>query len=126
MSRNKKLSDKEFWIILRDCGGLYARTRDAIKNQFGIEYSRQAARERALKNPDEFEDILEESLDLAEESLRDLMQSDDERIKFQAVSLFLKTKGKIRGYTEQQEIKKLDEIKVNVNVVSNKVQEIFE
>lgn len=103
-ARGKKISDKQFLSILRENAGLYAKTARAIYDQFGIKISRQAVRERALSFPDELADIEEENLDIAEEGLHSLMKSDDERIRFQAIQLFLKTKGKPRGYTEKAEL----------------------
>ena len=96
--KKKRLSEKEFWAILRKNAGIYARTAKAIYNEYGIEYSRQAVRDRALKKPELLEDIIEESLDVAEESLRSLMFSKNERIRFNAIEFFLRTKGRERGY----------------------------
>jgi len=96
-----RLSEKEFWAILRKNAGIYARTAKAIYNEYGIEYSRQAVRDRALKKPELLEDIIEESLDVAEESLRSLMFSKNERVRFNAVEFFLRTKGRERGYVEK-------------------------
>ncbi len=96
-----RLSEKEFWAILRKNAGIYARTARAISDKYGIEYSRQAVRDRALKKPELYEDIIEESLDIAEESLRSLMLSKNERVRFNAVEFFLRTKGRERGYVEK-------------------------
>jgi len=102
MGKNKKISDKEFLTLLRENGGLFARTSKAIKAQFDIEYSRQAVRDRALKNPKELADIEEENLDIAEEGLHSLMKSEDERIKLRSIEIYLKTKGRKRGYLEKE------------------------
>lgn len=99
--KKKRLSEKEFWAILRKNAGIYARTARAILNEYGIEYSRQAVRDRALKKPELLQDITEESLDVAEESLRSLMLSKNERVRFNAVEFFLRTKGRERGYVEK-------------------------
>lgn len=99
--KKKRLSDKEFWAILRKNAGIYARTARAILDKYDIEYSRQAVRDRALKKPELLQDIVEESLDVAEESLRSLMLSKNERIRFNAVEFFLRTKGRERGYVEK-------------------------
>lgn len=99
--KKRRLSEKEFWAILRKNAGIYARTAKAIYNEYGIEYSRQAVRDRALKKPELLEDIIEESLDIAEESLRSLMFSKNERIRFNAIEFFLRTKGRERGYVEK-------------------------
>jgi len=101
--RVKKLSDKQFFEVLRSCAGLYARTARKITRELGIPYTRQAVRDRALANPDELEDINEEAIDLAEETLHSLMRSKDERIAIQAVKLYLTTKGGKRGYTQRSQ-----------------------
>jgi len=103
MGNNKKISDKEFFAILRENAGLFARTARAIAKQFNIEYSRQAVMDRALKNKDIYNDILEENIDVAEEGLHSLMRSKIETVRMRAIELYLKTKGKNRGYIERQE-----------------------
>jgi len=104
MGASKKISDEQFLSILRENGGLFARTAREIKKYFGIEYSRQAVRDRADKHPDEYLDILEENLDIAEEGLMSLIRSKNENIRLRACELVLKTKGKKRGYIESQQI----------------------
>jgi len=104
MPKIKKISDKEFLTILRENAGLFSRTARAIQKQFGIEYTRQAVRERALKHPEILKDIEEENIDIAEEGLHSLMRSKNETIRLKAVELFLKTKGRRRGYSEKIEI----------------------
>jgi len=103
LAKNKKISDKEFLTILRENAGLFARTATAIQGQFDIEYSRQAVRTRALNFPEELDDIEEENIDVAEEGLHSLMQSENERMKLKAIEIFLKTKGKKRGYSTKVE-----------------------
>ena len=98
------LTDDEFFQILRDNAGLYARTAKAVTETYGIPYSRQAVRERALKQPEILTDIEEEGLDLAEGGMRDLMISHNEDIKFKSCQFVLKTKGKKRGYVERTEV----------------------
>ena len=108
-----KLSDSEFLKILRENAGIFARTSKAIEKKFGIKYSRQAVRERALKHPDELKDIEEENLDVAESGLHSLMRSKDERIKLKACLDYLKTKGRNRGYYEKS-------VNVNQNIAYTK------
>ena len=103
MAKLRKISDKEFLAILRENGGLYARTAKAIENQFKIRYSRQAVRDRAVKFPEEVADIEEENVDIAEEGLHSLMRSENETVRLRAIELYLKTKGKKRGYIEKTE-----------------------
>jgi len=104
MNKGSKLSDQQFLSILRENAGLYARTARAIRKQFKIDYSRQAVKERAEHHPEELLDICEENLDIAEEGLHSLMRSSNETVKLKAIELFLKTKGKKRGYVERQEV----------------------
>ncbi|NDW11966.1 hypothetical protein D0T50_03560 [Bacteroides sp. 214] len=100
----KRLSDKEFWTVLRENAGLYARTARAITKIFGIPYTRQSVKARAEKKPELLDDILEENFDIAEEGLHSLMRSKNESVRFRAVEFFLKTKGKERGYVERTEL----------------------
>ena len=95
-----KISDKDFLAILRVNGGIFAKTARAIREQLGVEITRQAVRDRALKHPDELADIEEETADLAEQGLHELLRSDNEAIRFRAIDLYLKTKGRKRGYVE--------------------------
>ena len=95
-----KLSDKEFLAVLRESAGLYSRTVRMIKKVYDIDISRQAVRERALKHPEELEDIREENIDIAEEGLHGLIRSRNENIKLRACETYLKTIGRTRGYVE--------------------------
>ena len=53
-------------------------------------------------------DIDEENIDVAEEGLHGLMRAKNENIKLRAIDLYLKSKGKKRGYYDRQEITGLD------------------
>lgn len=100
-----KLTDKEFWEELRKQGGIFARTARAIKAKYKIKYTRQAVRDRALKEPDRYDDILEENIDNAEEQLHTIfLTSRNERNRLQAVQFYLRTIGRKRGYIERQEV----------------------
>ena len=99
-----KITSAEFWAVLRENGGVFQATADAISKEFGITYTRQAVRERALAKPEELKDIEDRNIDLAETGLHSLMQTKNESIKLKACELFLKTKGKKRGYVERQEL----------------------
>jgi hypothetical protein len=115
--RARKLSDKQFVAILRKNAGIYARTARAIEKEFGIDYSRQAVRIRAERFPDVMADILEESVDIAEEGLHDLMRSSLPNIRLKAIELFLKSKGSHRGYHQKDSVNHTGEVSVNVTFV---------
>ena len=106
-----KIADEQFFAILRENAGLFARTARAIETQFGIKYSRQAVHLRAQKHPDILADIDEENLDIAEEGLYSIMRSKSETVRLDAVKFYIKHKGRKRGYVEKTEtdirIKKL-------------------
>jgi len=97
-SYNYKLSDAEFWAILRENGGLYARTARAIQSRYGINYTRQAVKSKAESNPELLEDIKEEAVDLAEEVVVGIMLKGRNAEKLKAAELILKSKGGARGY----------------------------
>ena len=100
----RKISDKKFLAILRENSGLFAKTAEAIEKQCKITYTRQSVRDRALKHPDEFVDIIEETIDVAEDGLLTLMKSKNERVKLAAIETFLKAKAKDRGYVDRREL----------------------
>jgi hypothetical protein len=99
-----KVTDAEFWSELRKNKALYSRTARALELKHNITYSRQAVKERAEKDLDQLNDIVEENLDVAEEVHHKLMMSKDEKIQIKASQFYLKNKGKGRGYVEKQQI----------------------
>lgn len=117
MAKLRKLSDKEFWAILRKNAGLFARTARAIEKEFGFPYSRQAVRERAEKQPTLLADILEETVDIAEEGLHDLMRSPLPNIRLKAIELYLKSKGSHRGYHQKDTVSHSGEVAVSVTFI---------
>ncbi len=100
----QKLTDKQFLAILRENGGLYARTARAIEEKYGTTFTRQAVRQRAEKHPEELKDIEEEIIDVAEEGLQTLIRKGEDRTKLRAIEIYLKTKGRTRGYIESSHI----------------------
>lgn len=107
------LGETEFLTILRENGGLYAKTAKAISELTGIPISRQAVYQRAQNYPEVLKDIKEEIIDGAEDGLADLMKCDDNRIKLEAIKLYLKTQAKSRGYIEKQEVDLSGSININ-------------
>lgn len=115
--RGLKLSNKKFWAILRKNGGLYARTARAIEKEFGIKMTRQSVRVRAERDPKLLQDILDESVDLAEEGLQDLMRSPLPNIRLKAIELYLKAKGAGRGFHSKDSVSHSGEVAVNVKFI---------
>jgi hypothetical protein len=107
------LGETEFLIILRENGGLFTQTAKAISEQTGEPYSRQAVRQRAERYPEVLADIKEQMIDNAEGGLGELMQSQDGRIRLEAIKLYLKTQAKSRGYVEKQEVDLSGSININ-------------
>lgn len=100
-----KLSDNEFLTILRENAGIYARTARAINKAFpGMQYTRQAVRQRAETFKDELLDIQEENIDVAEEGLHSLMRSKNQQVQLKAINLFLQAKGRVRGYGDRLDV----------------------
>lgn len=103
-----QLTEDEFLSILRANAGLFARTARAITETYGINYSRQAVRDRALNYKDVLEEIQEEGLDTAEFGMRELLVDPDKEIKFKSCKYVLGTLGKKRGYVERTEVNQVD------------------
>src|SRR5579862_1928035 len=96
---NYKLSDEEFLIVLKENSWLYGPTARAIQQKYGISFSRQAVRERALKFPDSDKEMREEVIDLAEDALiSTIKQNDNPALRLKAAIYVLNNTGKGRGY----------------------------
>lgn len=123
-----KITKKIFLDALRANAGLYSRTARFINKTYGIKISRQAVFQRAQKYPGELQDIQEENIDLAEEGLHGLMRSSNEQVRFRAIELFLKTKGRHRGYQSNIDLnidfEKLsdDQLELIVNQLLQKIK----
>lgn len=114
-AKQQALTKKEFLAILRENGGLFARTARAIEKKYNRTYSRQAVQARALKYPKELADIEEENIDVAEEFLHGAIRdAKNKTVQIKAVELYLKTKGRTRGYG--------DKLDITGNVTSNVVE----
>jgi len=112
-----KLSNDEFWAGLRESAGLYARAVRLFKKEYGVEISRVAVRDRAMKDSDQLQDIREQNLDIAEEGLHSLMRTKNENVKLRAIDLFLKTQGKGRGYVEKQELEINEDMNLTIKFI---------
>lgn len=99
-----KISDEEFIAILRENAGIYARTARAIEKQYKIPFSRQSVRSRAETFKDALADIQDENVDVAEEGLHTLMRSKNPTIQLKAIDLFLRAKGRVRGYGDRLDL----------------------
>ncbi|WP_158991683.1 hypothetical protein [Mucilaginibacter sp. L196] len=100
---NYKISDEEFFDVLKANAGILARTARAIEKKYGISFSRQAVEDRAKRSPDKLNEIRAAAIDDAEEILISLMHTGSEKIRADIVKFYLKTQGKGRGYTERIE-----------------------
>lgn len=94
------LPDGQFWQMLEEAGGIYARAARLIERVYGISMSRQNVRQRALKDPERLNDIRENKIDHAEEVITDLLKSQNEAIRLRAAELLLTRHGRgiARGY----------------------------
>jgi len=99
-----KLTNQQFWAVLRESAGLYSRAVRLFKKEYDVDISRVSVRERALKDKDQLADIKEQNLDIAEEGLHTLMRTNNEAVRLRAIDLYLKTQGKSRNYVERQEL----------------------
>jgi hypothetical protein len=111
---NIKLSDDEFLACLRECAGIYSRTRRMIIAKYKIDITRQAVRQRALTFPDELQDIDEESTEVALEGLHTLMRSKEEKIKFAACKYYLDNKGKSLGFNADEKQAVPEKIQIEI------------
>lgn len=104
----RKISETEFVAFLRNNGGVYSRTADAITRHLrkltgdpDASYSRQAVKYRAEQLPAEvLESIEDETWDLVAGGLQDSLQSDDQGIKLKAVALGMRYLGSKYGIVE--------------------------
>ena len=112
-----KLSNDEFWGGLRESAGLYARAVRLFKKEYGVEISRVAVRDRALKDIEQLNYIREQNLDIAEEGLHSLMRTKNENVKLRAIDIYLKTQGKNRGYVERQELEINEDMNLTIKFI---------
>lgn len=73
---NYKLTDEEFWAILKENFCLYSDTAHSITQKFGFPYSRQAVEQRAKRFEKEIERYKAEMRDLAHRTVFDAIKQD--------------------------------------------------
>jgi len=94
-----KVEDAQFWEALEKSCGNYAYAAKAISKLIGQTYTRQAARERALKDPAKLAQIKSRFVDIAEHTLLLAMtQRKNIPAAVSAAKFVASTKGKDRGY----------------------------
>jgi CRP-like cAMP-binding protein len=104
-----KVDHIEFFNILRKNKGIYSKTAEEISQTYGVNYTRQAVRQRALEHPEIYQDIIDQYVDKALENMDSLMDSKDERVKMKASETMLKYLGYRFGLVE----------KTNLDITSN-------
>ena len=114
-----RLTDDEFYNILRENNGLYSRTAKAIESRYQIDYTRQAVYDRASKQPEVLQEIREGRVDKAEQVHDDLLDDPDPRIRKDAAQFILKTLAKKRGYVERVENAVTDNDGNNIQPIIN-------
>ena len=95
---NYKLTDEEFEAILIENNGHFSKTAQAIRSKYDIAYSRQAVRERAKNFKDVIFDCRDEMIELAEDSLKELLKDESKPIRARATLFVLSTLGNQLGY----------------------------
>lgn len=104
MAGNFKVTDEQFWAAMEEAGGICSKAAKIIEKEFDVTFSRQAAHKRAKEDPERHMMIREKIVDIAEEGLLSLLQSEDEKVKAQMAKFALSTLGKHRGFVEKQEV----------------------
>ena len=100
-----EISDKVYWTYLKANKGLYSQTAAAIAQHENIKMSRQAVRERAIRNPDKLNEVFEYLKDKAESNMHNLMDdADSDAVKLKANLEWLNRKAKDRGWGEDETI----------------------
>jgi hypothetical protein len=113
----KKVSDVEMESYLRKNGGLYARTARDIQRVKGVPFTRQEVKQWCDGHPDVMADVKEESIDIAEETLQEIMRKAPPNVRLRAAEIFLKTQGKHRGYVERTETEFSTKDKITLEII---------
>lgn len=100
-----RIGKRDFIKALRQNGGCFAQTAAYIRDEMGIEITRQAVRQRALRMPEELNDIEQSTLDIAEGTVISLMaKADRDSVRLRAAELYLTQKGRKRGWTQDPSV----------------------
>ena len=103
MVGRRHFSEDQIEAALRACGGIQSRAACALANAAGISFTRQALN-KAIKKSKRLqracEDIVEETLALAEDKCIDGIRNGDSSL----IKFYLETRGKGRGYTRRAEL----------------------
>lgn len=100
-----KIREVDFWQVMEETGGRFSMAVDLIKERFGVSITRQSVHARANKKPEKLREIEERKLDIAEDTIFDLMQNgQNENARLKAAETYIKYKGHVRGYTESKRI----------------------
>jgi len=85
-----KLTDEEFLAVLEENNGLYAQTARAIQRKYGIPFTRQSVRERAITYSNEKFNIQESVIEEAKGTIYEAVkQNENLKLKYKAASFLL-------------------------------------
>lgn len=100
---NYKVSDIQFWAVLRESYGVYAKAARLLKQAYDIDISRQAIHSRATRHPDKLEDCRAYILDDAEQVLVSLLRSKDDKVRLGAAKHITDKRGSSAGWVAKQQ-----------------------
>lgn len=103
MAGGRKLTDEQFWDLMYEGAGIYARVARLAKSTYNVDITRQAIKQRAERDREKLQDVKESSVDTAEEGLQRHMRSKNEQVSLKACIFVAETQGKDRGYTKKRE-----------------------
>jgi len=98
-----KVTDDQLIDAIMKNAGIVSGIMATLKKEYGIEITRNGIYERKYANPkiaEAFEEAENVIADVAENRLVEAIRNGN----FKAVTFYLKTKAKSRGYTERQEV----------------------
>lgn len=101
--RKVKITDAQIAEALEACGGVYSESARWLYRTYGVEITRQSISNRVAANPDleaARREAIEIVTDKAETNTIELIEKKDRW----ALSFWLKTRGKSRGFSERTEV----------------------